>query len=52
MEINLDDTKPVQKSHLAVPKQFYGEVKAYIEDLLKKSLSDSPSQLGLHQLYV
>ena len=36
MEINLDDKRPVQKNYVAVPRPLYGEVKAYIEDLLNK----------------
>ncbi len=36
MEINLDDKRPVQKNYVAVPRPLYGEVKAYIEDLLSQ----------------
>ena len=36
MEISLEDNRPVQKNYIAVPRPLYGEVKAYIEDLLNK----------------
>ena len=34
MKINLTDNIPLQKSHSAIPKPLYPEVKGYIEDLL------------------
>jgi hypothetical protein len=37
MNIRLNDTKPVQKNYVAVPRSLYPEVKAYIEDLLDRS---------------
>eukprot|EP00794_Sanderia_malayensis_P011483 gene11483-12680_t len=37
MNIELNDHNPVQKNYLAVPRPLYGEVKAYIEDLLNKT---------------
>lgn len=44
MDIKLHDHTPVQKNYVAVPRPLYGEVKAYIEDLLhKKFISPSKS---------
>ena len=37
MDIKLNDTTPVQKNYVAVPRTLYPEVKAYIEDLLNKN---------------
>lgn len=37
MDIKLNDTTPVQKNYVAVPRPLYPEVKAYIEDLLNKN---------------
>ena len=34
LDIKLTDNKPVQKNYASIPKQLYGEVKGYIEDLL------------------
>ena len=34
MEISLEDNRPVQKNYIAVPRPLYGEVKAYIEEIL------------------
>ena len=45
MNIRLNDTKPVQKNYVAVPRPLYPEVKAYIEDLLNRHFirkSNSP----------
>ncbi|CAB3998104.1 Hypothetical predicted protein, partial [Paramuricea clavata] len=45
MNIRLNDTKPVQKNYVAVPRPLYPEVKAYIEDLLNRNFirkSNSP----------
>ncbi len=36
LEINVSDSRPVQKNYIAVSRPLYGEVKAYIEDLLNK----------------
>ena len=36
IEINLSDNTPVQQSYNAILSALYGEVKSYIEDLLKK----------------
>ena len=43
LDINLNDHSPVQKNYIAVPRPLYGEVKAYIEDLLNKQFI-SPSK--------
>ena len=37
MNIQLNDTIPVQKNYVAVPRPFYPEVKLYIEDLLNRN---------------
>ena len=37
MNIQLNDTTPVQKNYVAVPRPLYPEVKAYIEDLLNQN---------------
>jgi hypothetical protein len=37
MDIKLNDSTPVQKNYVAVPRPLYPEVKAYIEDLLNKN---------------
>ena len=37
MNIQLNDTTPVQKNYVAVPRPLYPEVKAYIEDLLNRN---------------
>ena len=37
MNIQLNDTTPVQKNYVAVPRPLYQEVKAYIEDLLNRN---------------
>ena len=37
VDIKLNDTTPVQKNYVAVPRPLYPEVKAYIEDLLNKN---------------
>ena len=37
MGIKLNDTTPVQKNYVAVPRPLYPEVKAYIKDLLNKN---------------
>ena len=45
MDIQLNDTKPVQKNYVAMPCPLYPEVKAYIEDLLNRNFiwkSNSP----------
>jgi hypothetical protein len=45
MNIRLNDTKPVQKNYVAVPRPLYPEVKAYIEDFLNRNFirkSNSP----------
>lgn len=34
MDIKLNDTTPVQKNFVAVPRPLYPDIKAYIEDLL------------------
>ena len=44
-DINLNDRNPVKKNYIAVPRTLYGEVKAYIEDLLNKQFI-SPSRLS------
>ena len=36
MDINLNDTEPVQKNYRSIPKPLYPEVKHYIEDLLNR----------------
>ena len=36
LEINLTDTKPVQKKYTSIPRPLFPEVKQYIEDLLNK----------------
>ena len=36
IEINLSDNTAVQQSYNAILRALYGEVKSYIEDLLKK----------------
>ena len=44
IDIKVHDHTPVQKNYVAVPRPLYGEVKAYLEDLLRKqfiSLSKS-----------
>ncbi|CAB3992522.1 Hypothetical predicted protein [Paramuricea clavata] len=38
MDNKLNDSTPVQKKHIALPRPLYPEVKAYIEDLLNKKL--------------
>ena len=37
MDIKLNDSTPVQKNYVAVPRPLFPEVKAYIEDLLNKN---------------
>ena len=37
LDLDLEDQTPVQKNYVAVPKPLYGEVKAYIEDLLNRN---------------
>ena len=37
MDIKLNDTTPVQKNYVALPRPLYPEVKAYIEGLLNKN---------------
>ena len=37
MNIQLNETTPVQKNYVAVPRPLYPEVKAYIEDLLNRN---------------
>ena len=37
MNINLTDTRPVQKIYTAIPRPLYPEVKHYLEDLLNKN---------------
>ena len=37
MNIQLNDTTPVQKNYVAIPRPLYPEVKAYIEDLLNRN---------------
>ena len=34
LNINLSDSRPVQKNYTAIPKPLYPEVKQYVEDLL------------------
>ena len=36
LNINLSDSRPVQKNYTAVPKPLYPEVKQYVEDLLNR----------------
>ena len=36
LDIKLTDDKPVQKNYASIPKQLYGELKGYIEDLLNQ----------------
>ena len=36
MEINLEDSNPVQLNYNSVPQNLYNELKMYIEDLLNK----------------
>ena len=36
MHINLNDTNPVQKTYMSVPKPLHNEVKEYLQDLLNK----------------
>ena len=37
MNINLTDTRPVQKNYTAIPRPLYPEVKHYLEDLLNRN---------------
>jgi len=37
LDLDLEDQTPVQKKYVAVPKPLYPEVKAHIEDLLKRN---------------
>ena len=37
MNIQLNETTPVQKNYVAVPRPLYPEVKAYTEDLLNRN---------------
>ncbi|CAB3988534.1 Hypothetical predicted protein [Paramuricea clavata] len=46
INIQFNDTKPVQKNYVAVPRPLYLEVKAYIEDLINRNFirkSNSPN---------
>ena len=36
LNINLSDSRPVQKNYTAIPKPLYPEVKQYVEDLLNR----------------
>ena len=36
LKLNLHDETPVHKTYVSVPKPFYPELKAYIEDLINK----------------
>ena len=36
LNINLSDSRPVQKNYTATPKPLYPEVKQYVEDLLNR----------------
>ena len=51
MDIKLLDQTPVQKNYVAVPRPLFGEVKAYLEDLLRKQFI-SPSKSSWSSLVV